>query len=176
MLSIRRFAPGEWRLYRDLRLQALRESPDAFGSTFAREAERSDDDWALRLSRGATSPWELPLIAEVDGKASGLAWARIEEGEPTVARLYQVWVAPERRRLGLGTALLDAAVGWARSSGAHTLVLDVAAGSSSPAAMRLYQRAGFVPIGEPKPLRPGSALLSQSMHLSLAPSSGQRSA
>ncbi|MFN2567156.1 MAG: GNAT family N-acetyltransferase [Gemmatimonadaceae bacterium] len=155
-------------------MRALHESPDAFGSTFAREAERSDADWALRLSRGCTSPWDLPLIAEVDGKASGLAWARIEDGEPTIARLYQVWVAPERRQLGLGRALLDAAIEWARSRGAHTVVLNVTAGSSP--AMRLYQRAGFVPIGELKPLRPGSALLSQSMQLSLTSSSGQRSA
>jgi hypothetical protein len=52
-LSVRKFAPHEWRLYRDLRLRALRELPDAFGSTFAREAERTDDEWTARLSAGA---------------------------------------------------------------------------------------------------------------------------
>jgi hypothetical protein len=71
-VSVRRFAPHEWRLYRDLRLRALRESPDAFGSTFAREAERTDDEWAARLSAGAVSPRDLPLVAEISGTPSGL--------------------------------------------------------------------------------------------------------
>jgi len=165
-LIVRKFAPDEWRVYRDLRLRALQESPDAFGSTFAQEVRRTDDDWASRLSRGARSSRDLPLVAEVNGKASGLAWARIEEDAPDIAHLHQMWVAPDRRRQGVGRALLEAVVGWARSAGAHVVVLDVTSGNSE--AVRLYERAGFVPIGNQKPLRPGSALQSRSMHLPLS--------
>ena len=155
-------------------MRALHESPDAFGSTFAQEVRRTDDDWASRLARGARSSRDLPLVAEVAGEPSGLAWARIEDDAPAVAHLYQMWVAPDTRRQGVGRALLEAVVGWARSAGAHTLVLDVTSGNSE--AVRLYERAGFVPIGDQKPLRPGSALRSRSMHLSLASDSAERSA
>jgi GNAT superfamily N-acetyltransferase len=155
-------------------LRALSDSPDAFASTFAREAERSDDEWVSRLSRGTKSPQNLPLVAEVDGEPSGLAWARIEEDEPTIAHLFQVWVAPERRQLGIGKALLETVIAWARSARAQCVALTVTCGDSP--AMRLYLRAGFVPIGEPQPLRAGSALLSQSMQLSLGSCSGERSA
>jgi hypothetical protein len=60
--KIRTFAENEWAIYKDLRLTALTESPDAFGSTLARELERSDADWASRLAlvsthRGISQSW-----------------------------------------------------------------------------------------------------------------------
>ncbi|MCA9712598.1 MAG: hypothetical protein KDK70_42615, partial [Myxococcales bacterium] len=76
--SVRRLEPSEWRVYRELRLRALAESPDAFGSTLARERERSDEQWQARVAEGARSPSSLGLVAEVDGEPIGLAWGRIE--------------------------------------------------------------------------------------------------
>src|SRR6266851_4510750 len=52
MPKIRPFAQHEWSTYKDLRLAALTESPDAFGSTFAKEVQRSDTEWASRLASG----------------------------------------------------------------------------------------------------------------------------
>jgi GNAT superfamily N-acetyltransferase len=164
-LVVRKFAPDEWRLYRDVRLRALEESPSAFGSTYAHEVQRADDHWVERLARGATSARDLPLIAEVDGEPAGLAWARVDEDVPALVHLYQMWVAPGRRKQGVGRALLNAAVSWARATGADTLALDVTIGND--AAHGLYERAGFTPVGDPKPLRPGSLVQSRSMHLSL---------
>jgi ribosomal protein S18 acetylase RimI-like enzyme len=173
-LTVRRFAPEEWRIYRDLRLLALSESPDAFGSTHAYEAQLSDSEWAARLARGVHSSWDLPLVAELRAEPCGLAWVRIEEKAPALAHLYQMWVTPTRRRQGTGRALLDAAVAWAQLAGAHTIVLDVTTGNGE--AVRLYERVGFIPVGELKPLRPGSQLRSQAMQLSLGSTSGERPA
>ena len=47
--TVRRFAANEWRVYRALRLHALRDAPDAFGSTLAREEAFPDDEWVQRL-------------------------------------------------------------------------------------------------------------------------------
>ena len=44
--KIRTLAEHEWDIYKDLRLAALAESPDAFGSAFAKEAQRSNAEWA----------------------------------------------------------------------------------------------------------------------------------
>ena len=164
-LIVRRFAPNEWQLYRDLRLRALQESPEAFGSTYAHEAGRSESEWASRLSRGAHSAQDLPLVAEVNDEPSGLAWVRLEGEASAIAHLYQMWVVPARRRQGVGRALLDAAVAWARAAGAQAVALDVTCDNAD--AVGLYESVGFMPTGARKPLRPGSALQSQSMQLSL---------
>lgn len=110
------------------------------------------------------------MLAEVNGAPSGLAWVRVAEDAPAVAHLYQMWVAPERRRQGVGRALLDAAVRWAREAGARAVALDVTVGNSE--AARLYERAGFVPTGDSKPLRPGSTLQSRSLRLALSTDPG----
>jgi len=163
--AIRTLAADEWRLYRDLRLRALADSPDAFGSTLAQEAIRPDTDWAHRLASSADARVNLPLVAEVRGELVGLAWGRINMSDPDVAALYQMWVAPTYRGRGVGRKLLEMVIAWATAQNAASLDLGVTCGDSP--ARRLYERAGFAPLGEPGPLRPGSTLLAQHMRLAL---------
>ena len=155
----------EWQIYKDLRLRALTDSPDAFSRTFAEEQSRSDEDWMKRLEKGATSGWDLPLLAEVNGEPIGLAWGHIETTIPDIAYLFQVWVASNYRRLGVGQLLLDTVVAWAKAKNAKCLELGVMCADSP--AMRLYVRAGFKPTGKVEALRPGSELLCQNMRLDL---------
>ena len=163
MPSIRTLHPDDWSLYRDLRLRALLDAPHAFCSTFAEESQRTDDAWAARLAAPALGAHRQgwPFAAELDGTPVGLSWVKLE-GE--TASLYQVWVAPEARGRGIGAALLDAAIAWARARRAHALHLGVTAGDG--AAARLYRRAGFVDVGAPEP-RPGTSLFEQAMVLKL---------
>ena len=167
---IRTFKPDEWRTYRDIRLRALGDAPDAFGSTLAREETLSDAQWAGRLQVGSDNRWNLPLLAEVCSEPVGLAWGRIERSNPERADLYQMWVHPENRCLGAGKLLLDAVVAWAMQTGARYLALGATCGDTP--ANRLYARATFKPIGEPQPLRSGSLVLGQEMHLQLRESAG----
>jgi GNAT superfamily N-acetyltransferase len=162
---IRSFASHEWNSYKKLRLGALADSPDAFGGTLDQEKERSDSEWSNRLASGVASRLDLPLVAEVGREPIGLAWGRIEISSLDVAHLYQMWVAPSYRRLGVGRMLLEAVIAWAKPANACYLALSVTCGDSP--AMRLYVRAGFQPLGDPEPLRPGSELLAQPMRLTL---------
>jgi len=161
-IAIRPFLPNEWRRYRDLRLRALQDSPDAFGSTFETSSLIPDSEWKARLER--VSPrTDLPMGAMAGGEPVGLAWAKIENPDDGVAHLYQMWVAPEFRGAGVGRGLVDAAVNWARDRGVKAMVLDVTCGNVP--ATRLYESMGFQPVGTPVPLRPGSDLLEQTMEL-----------
>ena len=162
---IRSFASHEWNSYKKLRLGALADSPDAFGGTLDQEKDRSDSEWSNRLASGVASRLDLPLVAEVGREPIGLAWGRIEISSLDVAHLYQMWVAPSYRRLGVGRMLLEAVIAWAKAANACYLALAVTCGDSP--AMRLYVRAGFQPLGDPEPLRPGSELLAQPMRLTL---------
>jgi ribosomal protein S18 acetylase RimI-like enzyme len=163
---VRVLAAHEWPLYRALRLRSLADAPAAFGSTLAEEAPRTDADWAWRLNIGAGSGRDRPLVAELGGTAAGLAWAKVDAGDPSLVKLFQVWVAPEARGHGAAAALLDAALAWAHTRNAHAMQLGVVCGNE--AARRLYERAGFHAIGEPEPQRPGSTRMEQRMRLDLS--------
>jgi ribosomal protein S18 acetylase RimI-like enzyme len=163
MPAIRTLHPDDWPIYRDLRLRALADAPQAFGSTFAEESQRMDDIWAARLAAPALGAYQQgwPFAAEVGGTPVGLAWVKLEGLHASV---YQVWVAPEARGRGVGATLLDAAIGWARARKATEVRLDVTAGDG--AAARLYRRMGFVDVGAPVPM-PGRTTFEQAMALRL---------
>lgn len=157
---VRPMAPSDWRRYREARLRALQNDPDDFGALYADVVDNPDEFWRARLSN-LSSDHDLPLFAEVGGEVVGLAWGRIERTDLHRAHLFQMWVAPEHRGHGVGRALVDAIAAWSVSRGARSLELSVTCGNT--AALRLYESAGFQPVGRPKPMRRDSELLEQSM-------------
>jgi GNAT superfamily N-acetyltransferase len=160
-ITVRKFEVAEFSSYRSLRLSALEESPDAFGSTLGAEQLRTTKEWASRLQGGCNSGLDLPLIGQVGTTAAGLAWGKVDRSDRTIVHLYQMWVVPEFRGRGIARLLLRTIVAWTASLEARSVHLGVASGESS--AMRLYVSEGFVPFGQVEPLRSGSALLSQRM-------------
>jgi ribosomal protein S18 acetylase RimI-like enzyme len=169
-LVVRTLQPHEWPAYRDMRLRSLADSPDAYGSTLAAEQDRSPDEWAARLSAAAVSGRDCPLIAELDGAAVGLVWAKVDAKDAAVVNIFQMWVAPETRGRGVAAGLLREAIGWAKSRGARSVQLGVACENAS--AIRLYAREGFEVFGSLAPMRPGSRLLEQTMRLELGEGRG----
>jgi GNAT superfamily N-acetyltransferase len=164
-ISIRRFSADEWPTYRALRLAALEESPDSFGSTLEREKPQSDTAWESRLAQGVSSAAELPLCALVDGRPIGLTWGRIDDANPQIAQMFQMWVAPPHRRQGVARKLVDAVIAWAQDRCAESLHLTVTIDHAP--AVRLYVAVGFREDGPPEPIRPGSRVLAQPMSLEL---------
>jgi ribosomal protein S18 acetylase RimI-like enzyme len=170
VVTVTPFAPQQWLVYRALRLASLADSPDAFGAQLAQQQDWPDTLWKMRLEAGIFSDDACPLLARCDGGPAGLIWGKVEGAAASDAHgpdvhVYQVWVAPAYRGYGVGKALLDAVIAWARSKNARAVHLSVALTAAS--ATRLYLRAGFIAIGKPHPLREGSRVLSQSMYLPL---------
>ena len=155
----------DWQTYKSLRLSSLMESPESFGSTYEDEAEYPDEVWKSRLDPSGRVERALPLVAEIDGTPSGLAWGLIHDPDSKTAHVYQMWVTPERRGKGLGRGLLKAIISWAQALQLNTLVLAVT--TNNTAAISLYRSFGFVPVGNTEELRSGSPLLAQPMALEL---------
>lgn len=138
---------------RVLRLAALRDAPDAFGSTYAEEAARPEAVWRERFLSAVSSDQHCLLFAAPEGRPCGVVWCK--QTTQAYADLYQMWVAPEARGQGYGRQLLHAAADWARAQGVRQMRLSVSGGNH--AARALYHAFGFRPSGERAPLRPGSA-------------------
>jgi ribosomal protein S18 acetylase RimI-like enzyme len=164
--AVRRLRPDEWQAYRAIRLQALSEAPDAFGATLEEALARPPESWAARLAEAAASGIDCPLAAEANGALVGLGWAKVDALDPGLVNLYQMWVAPQWRGRGVAGALLQAAIDWATAREAHAMGLGV--NCANTGAIRLYERAGFVTLGDAYPMREGTALMEQHMRLELA--------
>jgi len=136
----------EWRVWRDIRLRALLDTPTAFGSTYDREIAFTEPDFRDRL--GASGPAVLAMAAD-EPVGMGAGYQDSEGWLHVVA----MWGDPAWRGRRVGQMVLDVIVGWARERGLR-VHLDVTTGNS--AARRLYERYGFVGAGETRPLRPGS--------------------
>jgi hypothetical protein len=74
-ITVREFRESEIGTYRSLRLEALRESPHAFGGTH--ELESTRDDWGLRLAESVHDKLVRLLIAEADSEHAGLAMGKV---------------------------------------------------------------------------------------------------
>lgn len=165
-VSVSPFELEQWHIYRDLRLGALADSPDAFSTMLHEQEDRPDDYWTERIVSAGESDLDLALLATVDLVPAGLSFAKIPTSQRDQAHVFQMWVAPNFRRNGVARKLLNEIATWASKRNALCLVLDVSCGDT-PAA-HLYSAMGFRTIGQPQPLRPGSKLLSQTMQLDLA--------
>lgn len=162
--SLRALVARDWESFRALRLRALADSPDAFGSTLGEASSRAEPDWQALVAALTTAPSRVLWVAEDESRAVGLVYARLEDDRPEVS-LAGMWVDPAARRLGTGRALLDAVVSWARERGARCIVLQVTEGNAP--AERLYASAGFAATDEAGELRAGSPLRVRTMRLAL---------
>jgi len=141
--SVRQAIIGDEPILRDLRLQAMSDSPDAFGSTYQRELARTTLDWQRWLSPGITF-----LLAH-NGRSVGLVAGKLDPIDAHVVHLMAMWVHPEVRGSGGADALVTALVKWAQAQAATMICLDVI--KSNIRATRFYERHHFRPSGAETP-------------------------
>ncbi len=146
MVVVRTATIEEWQVLRDIRLAALRDAPNAFGSTYARQATSVEADWRRRISRGRTF---FAYVTEVnETEPAGLV--RSSQEQPGTVELVSLWVRPQARGLGVGQALVDAVINWAKARSAAFVHLWLTEGNQR--ALALYKRCGFALTGERQPL------------------------
>ena len=140
-LEVRVVYADDWRVWRQLRLEALREAAYAFGSKLSEWQGKGDTEsrWRGRLSRVA-----INLVAYLDGEAAGMVSGDSETADGTV-ELISMWVAPHARGRRVGDALVEAIVDWARNGAGMKIGLDVV--ESNVRAVTLYRRHRFIDVG-----------------------------
>ena len=150
-MRIRKLESHEIALHRELRLCALRESPESFRDT-AEEIEQRPSSYWGDLTRSVTEPDRHIMFLACEGDAVvGSIYGLRDREHRDAARIGGTWVAPAHRRRGVGRELLEAVFSWAREHGFSRLALW--APSASAAALALYRQAGFKDTGRRQPLR-----------------------
>lgn len=148
MITLDPITPQKAQVFKEVRLRALLDTPSAFGSTYARESQLTNEDWGKRAER-----WDgnraVGFIAMDAGQACGIACSFLDQEDPTRAYLISMWTAPTHRRLGLGRRLVNEVLAWARARQTHTMLLMVT--SSNETAIRFYEGLGFTRTGHTEP-------------------------
>lgn len=143
-VGLRRVRQEDWRRFRDVRLAALAESPEMFGSTWAKEQEFDEAEWRRRAVRPTT------FLAVREGVDVGIGGVYEFLDGWCVAGM---WIAPVARGTGLVEALIHACESVARDAGVTTLELGVM--EDNPRGQRAYLRLGYEFTGTREHVRDG---------------------
>ena len=147
---VERITPERWQDLRRIRLTALADAPGAFLRTHDEEQAYPAQEWQRRAADRAVGDEGTTFLAFVDGEAAGIVGAFRWGHDPETVELVSMWTAPPHRRAGVGRALVDAVVGWAREGGASKVVLWVVRGNDR--ALAFYGSVGFELTDEIIPL------------------------
>jgi GNAT superfamily N-acetyltransferase len=146
VITVRAVRAGEGPRLRELRMCAMADTPEAFGSTPRHEEQLADEHWSALADGGD----ETGVYVAVDHEEwIGMAAGRWFERERGIVQLWGMWVEPTRRGERIGERLVGSVRGWATTHGARFMRLGVV--EQSP-AISFYERLGFVLTGETKPL------------------------
>jgi GNAT superfamily N-acetyltransferase len=149
-IEIRRIRAGDAPVLKRLRISALTDRPDAFGSTLERELAFDDDLWDERASEASGGSLRSVFLAWSGDEAVGIVGGMRESHDAAAVEIVSMWTSPSARRLGIGRRLVEAVVDWATDAGAERIELWVTRGNDS--AQRLYETLDFVVTDEHQPL------------------------
>lgn len=147
-MKIRFLTSQDVTAYRDLRLQALKESPTAFNSSYEQEVGYPLTFFATRLyPEDDSANGIFGAFDDRDQLIGMLGFSR--ESRPKrahIGSLSSMYVLPEFRRQGVGATLLDKALSHAQQLGVlRQIILTVTV--NNLAACSLYRSRGFERFG-----------------------------
>jgi ribosomal protein S18 acetylase RimI-like enzyme len=138
--QIRRLVPGDAPLYREIRLEALQRSPEAFGSSFEQECSQSLAQFEEVLTRSDV----FGAFRETD--LVGMAGYRTQAGAKRAHKgfLWGMYVRASVRGTGIAKCLVEAVLDHARE---RVELVQLSVVKENETAQRLYRSCGFVAYG-----------------------------
>ncbi|MBI1891260.1 MAG: GNAT family N-acetyltransferase [Burkholderiales bacterium] len=147
-LTIRKLQASDAAAFLSVRLAGLKECPAAFGSSYAEEESHKVEDVAGRLPPTPDNSYFFLGAFTGEPRLAGIiAYQRNAKlKQRHGGSIYAAYVLPEYRRLGVGHALVSAAIEEVRSlSGMRFLQLWV--GIENVQARAMYEKVGFKATG-----------------------------
>jgi RimJ/RimL family protein N-acetyltransferase len=146
-ISIRPTREEDAAAYRDLRLEALRTHPEAFGGSYEEGLARPIERWQQNVRDGAGTDLGITYVAEAGGALVGMTGIYRDDSTKMGHRatIWGVYVRPEWRGANIADGLIGACVSWAREKQLRLVTLAVV--TTNAAAIRCYVRCGFSVYG-----------------------------
>lgn len=140
-VQIVRLASKDWKLYKELRLRALKEEPHAFGSSYEENVIKSDVSWAQGLEEASQEKTQWLVFAKLNNKIVGMIAAHLEK-ELDTAHIISTYVSPEERGKGIAKKLMNSLlIRLKQNNQIKKIIIDVNPTQST--AFNLYKSSGF---------------------------------
>jgi ribosomal protein S18 acetylase RimI-like enzyme len=139
VITISKVSKAETYRFKSIRMRSLKESPNAFGTSFKTALSWDDANWASQVENLNT------FIASCDGEDVGVARSVVDKDDPRSAWIISMWVATDARGKKVASQLVQEIIKWAKQESVQHLKLDVV--DSNKAAISLYEKLGFTANG-----------------------------
>lgn len=156
--EIRPIGPEDIERYRHLRLQGLKEHPDAFGETPEHFTSVASEALVERLKVSEKLGGFILVAQNHEQKFVGTVGLAVTDSEKTAHRaiLWGMYILPEARGAGLARFLVEECLIRAKACPRLELVL-LSVVTSNQAAFNLYKSSGFEVYGtDPSALKIGN--------------------
>src|ERR1700722_6723666 len=142
-LSIRLVRDADAIRFRELRLEAFRGHPEAFGTDYEDDLALPDSVWSDRMRKAMTDPNHAIVVADAEGQLVGMTgvWRDVGRKVRHNATIWGVYVRQEYRGRKVGQQMIEAVLNWCRTKEARMVRLTVT--TSNTAAIACYVACGF---------------------------------
>jgi RimJ/RimL family protein N-acetyltransferase len=146
-ITIRPVTEEDVAAYRDLRLEALREHPEAFGADYQTNLAEPMDYWIERVRKNVGGDTGIIYLALDSGSLVGMTGIFRGTSPKNIhsGMIWGVFVRPGWRGRGIAGRLIQACLSWGQEQGVRIAKLAVVTTNAS--AIRCYVGCGFSVYG-----------------------------
>lgn len=136
-MIIKQLNKNDWKQFKDIRLEALQNSPTSFSSLYEEEISYPEERWINFHERGEF------FGAFIDGNliGSGRLCLRTSKSSQHKSEICGIYVKPEYRSNGVAKKIIEVLVGHGKEKGCTQIHLGCVTINIS--AVNLYKKCGF---------------------------------
>lgn len=140
-VTIGHLSENQWEIYKEIRLEALKNDPIAFGSSYEEEINYDEIVWRSRIK-------DFLFAFNPEEKVVGLIAFLFNNRMKTKhrANIYSVYVRPKFRRNGIGKRLLGEALRLIKLN-TDIIKVNLTVNPLQTSAISLYESFGFKKVG-----------------------------
>jgi len=146
-MQIKKLTQEDWELWRSFRLEALKNSPESFGSSYEEELNWSDTDFQNTLTKNDI----FGIIIHHSLVSCASFYSLNLDKMKHRGFIWGMYTRPHHRGKGCASAIIQAIINHAKS---HVTQLHLTCVTSNLNAVEFYQKHGFKIYGtEPRALK-----------------------
>jgi RimJ/RimL family protein N-acetyltransferase len=148
-IKIGMMSPNRWKEYKELRLKALKEDPQAFGFSYEEEVDTPDKKWQAKLRKSQEKKSRVIIFASDKNRLVGMIVARLETEQikqEHVAEIVGFFVEKTYRGQGIGEKLFGRILEELKTL-PKIIKVELYVNPRQTSALAIYRRFGFQEIG-----------------------------